>query len=53
MSDVTSNKTANPGKQAVAAGPLVRFTPAEAKSNKARRDARRVAIKQQNANSKM
>jgi len=53
MSDDTSNKTATPGKEAAKVGPLVRFTPAEAKSNKARRDARRVAIKQQNANSKM
>ncbi len=54
MNDATSAKDgAAPGKQPVVIEPMARFTPAESASNKARRDARRVKIKQQNAKSKM
>jgi hypothetical protein len=54
MSHATGNKDgAVPAQMTPAIEPFVRLTPAEAASSKARRDARRISIKQQNSKSKM
>ena len=52
-SDTHSKDGAVPAKVLPAIEPFVRLTPAESASSKARRDARRISIKQQNSKSKM
>jgi hypothetical protein len=54
MNPETGSKDgAIPAQISPAIEPFVRLTPAEAASSKARRDARRISIKQQNSKSKM